>query len=151
MKSVFYNRRHGCSLDNYVEYMFVSDYQKNEYYRLDAPYNCPFEFEHRMYEMNVKHEEKKDSIWFKPWMGRKRICQHCGTEIPNKSKCPNCGMGRYLYFELKKDSLLLNVLQMMDSFTWIGKLIFVGLMSMLIFSACLMLYSFIIGLQYITQ
>ena len=131
VKSTLYNRRHGCSMDDSYDYDDIEITQKSEYYKLRLPEGCPFEFEQRMSEMNSDKAEERKKFWFTPWIGGKRTCQHCGAVIPNKSECPNCGYKRYLFFNIEKDSVIFHACGLWGALSWVGRLVFVWLMSMM--------------------
>ena len=99
MRATLYNRRHSCSRD----YKFLEngyDYVNLEYFKLNIPYECNYELEQEMFELNNDcGEPERQKGWKPTWLfAEKRVCQHCGEVIKNTPYCPRCGYRRYLYF-----------------------------------------------------
>ena len=91
----YFFRRHNCEFSCLGTR--VGRLNNVEYYKMDIPPECPYKFEHEMYEMNGEHCAVNYGV--SRHFGKTRTCQHCGSTIPKSKKCPNCG---YNYFETYK-------------------------------------------------
>ena len=88
----YFHRQNCCELDDFLS-RDRSVKPDTEYYRLGIPSDCPYRVEHEMYTFNA--DSNKVDYGILRHFRRKRVCQHCGREIPNMKKCPVCGFDRF--------------------------------------------------------
>ena len=92
----YFFRRHNCEFEC-LSTRIGRLKNRTEYYNLEIPPECSYRLEHEMYGMNGEHGVVDYSM--RRHFRTTRTCQHCGSVIPNKKRCPNCG---YDYFETYK-------------------------------------------------